>query len=157
MAVTIDEIKQTYPLPIYNYRVDLGSDTIAFSEVSGLVIEYDVTTFKESPVEPGIAGPRTLHMPAQGTPTDITLKKGVVRRASINALYKWIATVATNQIEKKDIFVHLCDETGAPVITYKVTNAFPTKLEAPTFDASSNDAAVDTLQLRADGVFIEEA
>jgi phage tail-like protein len=34
-------------------------------------------------------------------------------------------------------------------------NAFPTKLTAPTFDAKSNDAAIETLELRADLITME--
>ena len=91
------------------------------------------------------------------TPPTITLKKGLVRAKSLKALYSWIQTVATNQIEKRTIFVRLCDEKGAPVISWKVVNAFPTKLTAPTFDAKSNDVAIETMELKADFVSMEEA
>ena len=57
MALSKDEIKAAYPLPVYNYRVELGSATVAFSEVSGLSISFDTTTYKESPVESGAPGP----------------------------------------------------------------------------------------------------
>ena len=53
MALTKDEIKAAYPLPAYNYKVEIGSDTVAFSEVSGLSISHETTTYKESPVESG--------------------------------------------------------------------------------------------------------
>ena len=95
-------------------------------------------------------------MPGQRNMVSITLKKGIVRTTSIKTLYGWIKTIATNQIEKKDIFVRLCDEKGEPVITWKVGNAFPVKLDAPTFDAKSNDAAIESMELKADYVTIEE-
>jgi phage tail-like protein len=72
-------------------------------------------------------------------------------------LYKWISSTATNQVNKKDIFIRLCDEAGATVISWKVINAFPTKLDAPSFDAKSNDVAVESMELQADLVEIEEA
>ncbi len=157
MALTTDEIKAAYPLPAYNYKVEIGSETIGFSSVSGLSVEHETTTYKESPTGGGAVGPRVMHMPAQGTATNITLKKGLVRGVSVGVLYQWISATRLNQTEKKDIHVRLCDESGAPVISWKVTNAFPTKLEAPSFDADSNDVAVETMELRADGVFVEEA
>ena len=76
---------------------------------------------------------------------------------SIKVLYDWIKDVQTNQIDKKDISVSLCNENGEAVITWKVLNAFPTKLEAPTFDANSNDAAIESMELTADGITISEA
>lgn len=157
MALTKDAIKTVYPLPVYNYRVEIDGDAVAFSEVSGLSIGYETTTYKESPVESGSPGPRVMHMPAQATDTNVTLKKGIVRGKSVPALYQWISSVQINQVTKKDIFVRLCDEEGNAVMSWKVTNAFPTKLDAPTFDATSNDVAIESMELMADGVSMEES
>jgi len=156
MAVSVNEIKATYPLPVYNFRVEIGPDAVAFSEVSGLSIHYEVTTFKESPVGGGAAGPRTVHMPSQPQPVNVTMKKGVTRATSMASLYSWISTIALNQVQKKDLMVRLCDEQGKPVISWKVVNAFPTKLDAPTFDAKSNDVAIESMELRADAIVITE-
>lgn len=157
MAVSKETIQTDYPLPVYNYRVEIGGETVAFTEVSGLSIQYESTLYKESPTASGAPGPRVLQMPAQRTPPTITLKKGIVRKTSIKVLYDWIKTVQINQIEKKDIFVRLCDEKGEPVISWKVSNAFPVKLDAPTFDAKSNDAAIQSMELKADFVTLEES
>jgi phage tail-like protein len=157
MALTTDSIRTDYPLPVYNYRVEIGSEAVAFSEVSGLTISYESTIYKESPTASGSLGPRSMQMPAQRTPPTITLKKGLVRKTSIKVLYDWIKTVQINQIEKKDIFVRLCDEKGAAVISWKIGNAFPVKLDAPTFDAKSNDAAIESMELKADYITIEES
>ena len=157
MAVSASEIKATYPLPVYNFRVEVGPDAVAFSEVSGLSIHYDVTTFKECPTGGGSAGPRVIHMPAQPQAVNVTMKKGVARASSAAALYGWIKTVALNQVEKKDVVVRLCDEQGKPIISWKIVNAFPTKLDAPSFDAKSNEVAVESMELRADAITITEA
>ena len=157
MVITKEQIKTEYPLLVYNYKVEIGSDAVAFSEVSGLSTSYETTTYKESPVESGVPGPRVMHMPSQGTAATITLKKGIVRGTSVAALYNWISATQLNQSEKKDIFVRLCDENGDPVFSWKINNAFPTKLDAPTFDANSNDVALESMELMADGITIEEA
>ena len=157
MAVSASEIKATYPLPVYNFRVEIGADAVAFSDVSGLSIHYDVTTFKESLTGGASPGPRIVHMPAQPQPVNVTMKKGVARVSSAAALYGWIKTVALNQVEKKDVVVRLCDEQGKPIISWKIVNAFPTKLDAPSFDAKSNEVAVESMELRADAITITEA
>jgi phage tail-like protein len=156
MATSVSTIKTDYPLPVYNYRVEIGSEAVAFTEVSGLSIAYETTTYKESPTTSGAAGPRTLYMPGQATMTTITLKKGIVRATSIKTLYDWIKTVQINQIEKKDIVIRLCDEKGAAVISWTVRNAFPVKLDAPSFDAKSNDAAIESMELKADSITLQE-
>jgi phage tail-like protein len=154
MATTQADIKTTYPLPVYNYKVDIGKDTIAFSEVSGLSIAYEKTTYKESSTDSGKAGPRIFHMPSQHTPPTITLKKGLVPAKSQAALYDWVNSIRLNQVTKKDIVISLCDETGKAVVTWTVSNAFPTKLDAPTFDSNSNDVAVESMELMADSITI---
>lgn len=157
MPLSKDEIKTAYPLPVYNYRVEIDGQAVAFSEVSGLSIGYETTTYKESPVESGAPGPRVMHMPAQSTAPTITMNKGVVPGVSIPALFNWIHEIQINQVNKKDIYIRLCDENGDAVISWKVVNAFPTKLDAPTFDANSNDAAIESMELMGDRIQIEAA
>jgi len=155
--LTKDDIRTDYPLPVYNYRVEIGGDAVAFSEVSGLSIAYETSTYKESPTASGAPGPRTMIVPGQRNAAKVTLKKGIVRGASMKQLYGWIKTTTINQVDKKDIFIRLCDEKGDAVISWKVVNAFPTKLDAPTFDAKSNDAAIESMELSADFIALEEA
>jgi len=157
MPVTRETIRNDYPLPLYNYRVEIGGEAVAFTEVSGLNIGYETSTYKESQTANGVPGPRVMIVPGQKQPTKLTLKKGIVRAASVAHLFNWIRTIQINQVEKKDVFIRLCDEKGEAVISWKISNAFPTKLDAPTFDAKSNDAAIETMELVADGVAIEES
>ncbi|MBC7974383.1 MAG: phage tail protein [Myxococcales bacterium] len=157
MPLTQQDIRTDYPLPVYNYRVEIGGDAVAFSEVSGLSIAYETTTYKESPTAGGTPGPRVMIVPGQRNAAQLTLKKGLVRAVSLKQLYGWIKTITINQVEKKDIFIRLCDENGAAVISWKAVNAFPTKLDAPTFDAKSNDAAIESMELSADFISIEES
>jgi phage tail-like protein len=157
MALTKAEIKTAYPLPAYNYRVEIAGEAVGFSEVTGLSIKRETSTYKESPTGGGSPGPIAMRMPAQVANPTITLKKGVVRKTSVAALYSWINSTQINQIDKKDVFVRLCDEKGEAVISWKVLNAFPTKLDAPSFTATSNDAAIETMELMADSIQIEEA
>lgn len=156
MALSADDIKSRYPLPVYNYKVEISGEVIAFSEVSGLSKSIGTSTYKESKTNQPGAGPIIMHMPAQPTPLNITLKKGYVRTKNIPVLYDWINSIAINQVEKKDIKVRLCDENGDAIVTWTVINAFPTKLDAPTFDANSEDVAIESMELMADDLTMEE-
>ena len=155
MAMTKDQIKTAYPLPAYNFRVEIDGQTVGFSEVTGLSIGYETISYVESPTA-GL-GPRFMHMPGKKTPPKITLKKGVVTGVSVATLFAWINSIQLNRVDKKDIVVRLCDENGTAVVSWKVLNAFPTKLDAPTFTASSNDVAIESMELMADGVSVEQS
>lgn len=156
MSLTKDEIKARYPIPVYNYKVSIEDETIAFSQVSGLTMSFETSVYKESPTEAGQVGPITMRMPAQQSDVTVTLQKGIVRQKSVPALYEWINSVQLNLVDKKDVKIDLCDEEGNAVIRWTVVNAFPTSLEAPTFDANANDSAIESLQLMADRIRIEE-
>jgi len=156
MALTKDNIATTYPLPVYNYKVEIDGQTVGFSEVSGLSVGYETTTYTESPVS-GTGGPRWMYMPGQGKSATVTLKKGVVTGVSVPTLFGWINSIQLNRVDKKDIYIRLCDENGAAVVSWKVSNAFPTKLDAPSFTANSNDVAIESMELMADRVEVEQA
>jgi phage tail-like protein len=157
-TVTKDDIAANYPLPVYSYKVDIDGETVAFSEVSGLNLSFETTTYKESLYDGQTqGGPNVMAMPAQLSEVKVTLKKGLVKAKSMPVLYDWLNTTALNKIDKKDIVVSLCDESGAPVVTWTVKNAFPNKLDMPTLDTNSNDVAIETMELTADRVFMGEA
>lgn len=157
MALTKEQIETDYPLPIYNYRVDINGESITFSEVSGLELAFETITYKESFAASGKAGPNIMYMPGQIQPVNVSMKKGLVKGKSIPVFYDWINDIELNRVDKRDIVVHLLDETGSTVVSWKVIDAFPTKLSAPSFDASSNEVAIESMDLMAFRVTMEEA
>ncbi len=157
MAITKDDIRKSYPLPVYNYKVEIDGQTVGFSEVSGLSIKYETAKYAESSAAGGPPGPRWMYMPSQEGPATVTLKKGVVPTISIATFFNWINSIQTNRVDKKDIFVRLCDEEGNAVVSWKIINAFPTKLDGPAFSAISNDVAIESMEVMADRVRIEVA
>jgi phage tail-like protein len=50
---------------------------------------------------------------------------------------------------RSDIIIDLCDEQGLPVIRWTLIKAFPTKLEAPSFIANSNEVAIVNMEVIA--------
>jgi phage tail-like protein len=145
-------------LPIYNYRVEIDGIAVAFSKASGLGIEYGTISYAESPITSGSPGPRTIQMPGQRkAPSAITLEKGILGRDNFEVLYGWINSIQATRVNKKDISVRLCDEKGDAVLSWKAINAFPTKLDAPDFEAKGESVAVQKMTLMADRVVMELA
>ena len=150
------QIKATYPLPIYNYRVTVLTSgaplVLGFAEISGLNIEYEPVTYRHG--LSFLTGVQII--PGMRQPTRLILKRGVVKNQA--QLYQWLQSTATDlnlgQI-KRDILIDLCDETGKSVIRWTVQGALPTKLDAPTFDANSNEVAIETLELTAHGLQVD--
>lgn len=146
MATTAADIAAEYPIPVYRFVVSFGDETIPFSEVSGLDIGYETITYKD--------GYGKKHMPGQATDVNITLKRGLVRQKS--QFYDWISSISLNLVDKKDITISLTNEDRSqPLVTWKVINAFPKKLTAPSINGGSNEASLESLELLADDIKIE--
>jgi len=150
MALSSDTIKSAYPLPVSNYRVTvLDNNTpniLGFSEVSGLGVTYEPVTYKHG--LSFLMGDKII--PGMRQPIRLTLKKGLTKNGDFlqtwfNRCYlqPWSLT------SRRDIVIDLCDEQGLPVIRWKLMQALPTKLEAPTFTASSNEVAIVSMELIA--------
>lgn len=134
----------TYPLALYNFRVTVDARSMSFSEVSGISIPYehvvyrhgltfwegeDITTFRFDAFIP------------------ISLRRGTIPSADMLFLHDWLKSRTLRRME-----VFLCDQVGSPVMSWEIAKAVPVKLTAPTFAASTNEVAVETLDLQARGV-----
>lgn len=150
MATTVKEIKDSYPIPVFYYRVTIdGDDSHAFSEVSGLCIEYETITYLDGMSYRNGA----KKMPGMPKPVTLTLKKGIVRKDSY--LFEWISSIGLNTVEKRDVRVDLLDETGEAVVSWTFNNAFPIKLSAPTLSSSTNEVAIETLEITGGTLSLE--
>ncbi|WPV01744.1 phage tail protein [Mucilaginibacter sp. cycad4] len=129
-------IKTGYLLPAYNYKVSIGTRTMSFSEVSGLNISYEKVVYKDGMSH--LTGPTIIR--AQKNQATISLKRGMTsHRKELNM---WL-----QEKSLKDIFIDLCDEMGIPVIRWKLISAMPLKIDAPSFSASSNELAIEHMEL----------
>lgn len=138
-----------YPIPSFSFRVDFSGDgntPIAFSEISGLSIEYETITYSD-----GLGG--SVHMPGQSKPINLTLKKAIVK--ADNFLFEWISTIRLNTVQKRDITISLVNEEEKPTVSWVVTGAFPKKLDAPSFNATANEVAIESLELMASSLTIK--
>ena len=134
-----------YPLAAYNFRVDLDGQTVTFSEVTGLKIEYETTTYRH-----GLSffeGEDIVRY-RLGKYAPITLKKGIA--PNITTLRAWLDSGETRKLD-----VSLCDENGAAVVTWHVGKAVPVKLDAPALNAAGNEVAIETLEILGAQVSLE--
>ncbi len=158
MTTSTDYIKTSYPLPSYQYQVIFpdgngNTPTISFASVTGLSVVYDTTTYLQSSSTSGSGSPQLMMMPGQSNRSNpISFTRGIINDQNILYLYNWISNIQGNIIDKRDITVYLCDDQANAIVTWKIGNAFPIRLDAPSFIASSNDAAIECLQLLADTI-----
>src|SRR4051812_12422115 len=129
MAESAAAQRQSYPLAAYNFRVTVGETAMSFSEVSGLVREYETLTYKH-----GLSywEGESITKFRYDKFVQVTMKKGLV--AGVKALYAWL-----DSTEQKNVSVSLCDERGQAVVTWQIRKAILTKLEAPALQANGSE------------------
>jgi phage tail-like protein len=94
-----------------------------------------------------------LKMPGMQKFGNITLKRGVFKKD--NEFYDWWNTVKLNTIERRDVIISLLNEEHSPVLTWKIKNAWPVKVQSTDLKADGNEVAIETLELAHEGLKME--
>lgn len=147
MAEGVEQQQASYPLPAYNFHVVIDGESMSFVRVSGLEREHDSVVYRH-----GLSAFEGEQLIKYYRPKwfDLTLERGVAPGAAA-WLYRWL-----EQAEPKSMEVDLRNASGATVIRWKVAKAVAVKLAAPTFDANTNETAVESVTLKVASVTVEE-
>jgi phage tail-like protein len=136
------------PLPSYSFQATVGGQSVGFSEVSGLAIERDTVTYSHGlshwEGETLISYPSRKHR-------QISLKRGVV--AGDGSFFDWLIGA---DAEPRPMDLSLVDSSGAPKVIWRIKTAIPIRMTGPTMSASSNEVAIDTLDVMVAGVSVEQ-
>ncbi|MFW5756462.1 MAG: phage tail protein [Tangfeifania sp.] len=138
-----------YPIVKFHFQVEWGGTKIGFTEVSGLDVETEVVEYRQG------ASPEysKQKMPGMQKFSNITLKRGTF--ATDNEYYEWWNTVKLNKIERRDITISLLNEEHEPVVTWKVKNAWPSKVQSTDLKADGNEVAIESMELVHEGLTIQ--
>ncbi len=139
-----------WPLPKFYFMVTFGSinNSVAFQEVSGLDTETQSIEYRHQDSDVF----STIKMPGIAKTGNVTLKKGVFVKE--NAFWKWYEAIKMNTIKRETVVIKLLDESGAPTMTWTLSNAWPTKITGNDLKSDGNEVAVETLELAYEGLTI---
>lgn len=137
------------PFRAYNFVLEI--DNIArgaFSEVGGLTAEGDSVDYREgSDVQSNVRkliGMRKF--------TNITLKRGYTPDKS---LWQWYTNIVNGVPDRRNVTITLMNERREAVLRWHAENAWINKIEGPSFKASSNDVAMESVELVHEGLTLE--
>jgi phage tail-like protein len=134
-----------YPLPKFHFIIEWGGSRIGFTEATGLDKQVEIIEYREG----NSPNYNKIKMPGLHKYSNITLKRGTMD--GDKDFYLWINTVNLNKVERRDITISLLNESHTPVITWKIINAFPVKVQASDLKADGNEVAIETLELAHEG------
>ncbi len=143
-----DEI---YPLPRFHFVIDWDGTQIGCSEITGLNAENQPIEYRDGAYEKF----SMRKMPGLQKFGDIVMKKAIF--ASNSDYYDWFSTVNMNTIDRKPVTISLLDEEHNPVMTWKLNDAWPSKIDSPEMKADANEVAVESITIVCEGMEIEVA
>jgi len=138
-----------YPVPVFHFQVAWGGQKIGFSEVSGLNVEVQAIEYRDG------ASPEYSVVKMPGIPkfANITMKRGIT--AKDNEFYKWLSEISLNKVDRRNLIVSLLNENHEPVVTWKVKNCFPVKVEGPSLKSTGNEVAIESIEIAHEGLTVE--
>jgi phage tail-like protein len=138
------------PYAGYNFSIELDGITRAgFRECSGLENSQNAGEYREGTDK----NPSVRKIPGLITHSDITLSRGVT---SDSKLWEWREKAMKGTVERHDISVSLLDETGAATITWNLFDAWPRQWTGPSFNATSDEVAVEQLILAYERIEVDQ-
>lgn len=134
------------PLHVYNFRIEIdGIDRGGFRECSGLDSSQDPVEYREGTDKQLTA----RKQPGLNKYSNIVLKWGMTDDAE---LWKWRQTVMEGKIERKNGSIILMNDTGDEQARWNFTDGWPSKWTGPSFNATGNDIAIETLEIVHEGL-----
>ena len=140
-----------WPLPKFYFSVDIGGvgENLPFQEVTGLETETQMIEYRAG----NSKAFSTIKMPGIQKVGNVTLKKGVFVKD--NKFADWYNQIKMNTIKRQSVTIKLLDESGKPTMTWKLANAWPSKILSTDLKSDGNDVAVETLEIVHEGLTIE--
>lgn len=136
---------RTDPYRVYKYKVEIDGITRGgFREASGLDSSQDPIEYRE--------GTDELHakkLPGLNKSSNISLKWGITDDAQ---LWEWRKKSIDGKVERKNGSIVLYNDAGEEKIRWNFIEAWPTKWTGPSFNATGNEVAIETLEIAHEGL-----
>jgi len=134
------------PFRGFKFRIQIdGINKAGFREVSGLDAATDTVDYRDGDGDTirKLAGLKKF--------SNITLKRGITDDQD---LWKWRAMVMDGKIKdaRKNGQIILLDDEGKEAAEWTFTDGWPAKWTGPSFNATANEVAIDTIEIAHEGL-----
>ncbi len=148
--------KGDYPLPKFHFQVEWGENLkIGFTEASGLDFETEVIEYREGNSKKY----NKSKQPGLTKFANITLKRGTFE-GNFEYYKEWRKTYLfqegnkTGSQYRRTVTLKLLNENHEAIITWKLLNAWPSKIQSTDLKADANEVAIETMELVHEGLEI---
>ena len=143
------QLKNTWPLVKFMFRVTIGDVELMFQEVTGLSSELTQVEYRHG----NSVAFSPIKMPGIEKFGNVTLKKGVVKKSDRGAFDQY-ADIKRNSLKGQTITISLLDESQRPVMSWSLTDAFFSKIIVTDMKADANEVAIEMMEIVHKGLNI---
>jgi phage tail-like protein len=138
------------PFRTFNFRLEIDGLTVgSFRECSGLAADGNAVEYRE-----GTDVPRSVRkLIGLQTYSNVTLKRGQTTNPE---LWNWYRNIVNGLPDRRHGSVILMDEQRKDVMRWSIENMWIKKIEAPSFNATANEVAVESVELVHEGLMLEQ-
>jgi phage tail-like protein len=138
------------PFRAFNFRLEIDGMTAgSFSECSGLSSDGDAVDYREGTDIPltvrKLVGLRKF--------ANITLKRGYTDNTE---LWDWYTNIMNGIPDRRNASIILMDEQRKDVLRWSIENAWINKIEGPSFKASGNEVAMESVEIVHESLTLEK-
>ena len=148
--------KGDYPIPRFHFQVEWGDGfRIGFTEVTGLSFETEVIEYREGHSKKY----NKTKQPGLTKFSNITLKRGTFE-GDYDYYKEWRKTYffqegnKTGSQYRRTVTIKLLNESHETIITWRLLNAWPSKVQSTDLKADANEVAIETMELVHEGLEI---
>ena len=143
------------PYAAYNFLVivtNVSDDGVAvsgsFTEASGLDVEIPVIEYRTGSEDITVRKLTGL----KKAPSALTFKRGVTGHVGF---WNWVVEALNGRVRRTSGSIVMLDENRQDVMRWNFARAWPTKYTGPSFNATKNEIAMETLVLAVESLLID--
>jgi len=142
------------PYPGHNFHLIVNGVTdegdavsCAFTEITGLETELHVIEYRN-----GNEDHTVRKIPGLKSQTNLVCKKGSTGH---HQFWDWIKSALDGDVQRRDGSVILRDENQQDVMKWKFSRAWPCKYTGPTFNATNNEIAMESVEFCFEAIALD--
>jgi phage tail-like protein len=134
----------------FNFRIEIDNTAVAgFRECGGLTLNTDPVDYREG--TDALLSVRKLTGLRKFT--NITLKRGYTQNKE---LWKWYKNVLNGTPDRRNGSIVLQDEQHNDVLRWNFEAGWVCKWEGPAMNATSNDVAIESIEICHEQIVLDE-